>query len=1020
MALVEQPPVNSVQNPERLIYPLFALSGVAGLVYEGTWARYLKLFLGHSSYGQILTLCIYMGGLGIGSFLAGRLLSKIKRPLRAYALTELVIGVGGLLYHPVYVWITNWFYDSQWSSHLGSSGANAVKIGLAVASTAPTAILLGMTFPFIAAGLMRRHKDSGKVSVPMLYFSNSIGAAVGLLMASYILIPSLGTHGTLLMASAFNLLLAAGFLWIDAGFGPSTPMAQTGRGHGGESHGSASAPEEPSTIESLPLPGARVWFGVALFTGLTSFIYEVVWIRLLSLMMGSSTHSFDQMVSAFILGLALGSLVSKRLLRRDALVMLALAQILMGAFALSTIYTHSFFFDLMNASNLFFRESQAGYYGWSTLKYLVAVAWMVPTSFFAGMTLPFITYIVSKSTKSESPVGTVYGFNTFGAIIGSVIGGLFLIPILQLKWSLASAALVDMAIGVLLLLWFRPAWRVSVRFWGLLILCVVPVFFIEFDIHMVTSGVFRGHKDYFRKEKVWVANGRTATISFHESSVHQYIKTNGKPDASIRKDRSLPVEGDELTQAATAFMSMATRNAPYEAGMVGFGSGMSAYYLLSDPLLTRLDVVEIEKEMLTLAGRFRPFNNRAFDDPRVNLYVDDARTFFHTHGRKYDLLLSIPSNPWVSGVSSLFSQEFYQHIQRYLKPGGTLVQWLQLYEFDNTLMLHILKALQESFPYVVLYRIPEEPDIVILASDQPIRQQYIDRFGTTDSISAEFERMHRPWTLFGEQNFLSTAKGLEPLLANIAPNSEYVPWVDTRAEMTRFALNEVGLTNAFDSCGVCWPAVLDAQDFAPRKRFKDWLAGTKTPDPYLQETVRHQLRLQESLANFPDVESTPKQDSLNGLSPRIPNPTGLNTDNVWRKIWLDMRQLIQQSPFSPARDSLPEFALMRRMVDAQQVPLEISLQFELNDYLAHGKYKEAVRMFPALREVFILGTMDAVFQREMAISAFLAGDTREFRQIFSKSIMPSRMLDNSEKYLIASLLKLDLSKMSLNSSVSED
>ena len=175
-----------------VIYALFALSGFAGLIYEGSWARYLKLFLGHSSYGQVLTLCIYMGGLAIGSFVAGKLVERVKRPLLGYAAVELAIGIGGIIYHPMYIWLTDYFYDSNFVAGLSSRGAEILKVVLATGSTLPIAIAVGMTFPFIAAGLMR--KSGAEVSLPMLYFTNSLGSAIGILFTSYILIPELGNH----------------------------------------------------------------------------------------------------------------------------------------------------------------------------------------------------------------------------------------------------------------------------------------------------------------------------------------------------------------------------------------------------------------------------------------------------------------------------------------------------------------------------------------------------------------------------------------------------------------------------------------------------------------------------------------------------------------------------------------------------------------------------------------------------------------------------------------------------------
>ena len=153
-----------------------------------------------------------MGGLALGSFLAGRLVVRIKKPLRAYAITEVLICFGGMFYHPLYIFATNLFYDSEWSRALGTGGAETIKICIATFSTLPVAILLGMTFPFIAAGLSRRDGDSGKTSLPLLYFANSLGACFGILFASYILIPTLGNANTLRIAGIINFILFI-FFW---------------------------------------------------------------------------------------------------------------------------------------------------------------------------------------------------------------------------------------------------------------------------------------------------------------------------------------------------------------------------------------------------------------------------------------------------------------------------------------------------------------------------------------------------------------------------------------------------------------------------------------------------------------------------------------------------------------------------------------------------------------------------------------------------------------------------------------
>jgi len=934
-----------------VIYSLFALSGISGLIYEGTWARYLKLFLGHSSYGQILTLCVYMGGLALGSFIAGKLSARIKKPLLAYGITEAFIGLGGMFYHPLYVFATNLFYDSAWSRTLGTSGAEAIKIAIATFSTLPVAILLGMTFPFIAAGLSRRDGDSGKTSLPLLYFTNSLGACFGILFASYILIPTLGNANTLRIAGIINFILFIFFWKISKNdnVAKETPQAQT-----------------------FNSPTINLWLLFSALTGLSSFIYEIVWIRLLSLLMGSSSHSFDQMLSAFILGLALGGLACKKLLAKDfePMKLLAFSQILMAFFAVCTLYFHVPFFAAMNEAHQIFNQTSTGYIFWSIFKYALAVLWMVPTSFFAGMTLPVLTYSLVKKTGSESFVGSVYGWNTIGAIIGSVGTGLLLLPLFQLKGALLIGVFIDLILGLIVLFKFFPSYRKDFAFLAICLLAFLPCLFINFSPERITSGIFRSYRPLKEDEKIDVRNGKTATISLHEGEGNFYVKTNGKADASLMKDRSKPIEGDELTQAATAFMPMAMRNAPYVAAMVGLGSGMGSHYLLADPLLERLDCIEIEEEMVKLAKKgFYPYNHRSFDDPRMFLHIGDARTFFHTQNLSYDLIVSVPSNPWVSGVASLFSLEFYHHIKRYLKPGGQIVQWLQLYEFNNELILHIIRALGESFKYVSVYHAPEEPDVIMIASDEPVFQKYIDRFRTDSVLVKEFEKIHRPWYFFSEKNFLFNANSIKPVLKMVEANSEYIPLVDNKAEAARFVNTYVGFMTAFDSCQVCWPSLLDSADYAPRKAFMDSLA------PYVPRNMYLENHLLLSLKN-----------------------RGENFD--WENFWADYRNWSVKAPFSEARDSIPLYAELMSIVLTGELPVSIALEAKFMDLAMHTKYKEAANLIPLIDEFLELRGADEFFLRHLFIVGMLGGEKDYMRRIFLKIYMPNMFFDRAEKYLM--------------------
>ena len=1025
-----------------VIYALFALSGFAGLIYEGSWARYLKLFLGHSSYGQVLTLCIYMGGLAIGSFVAGKLVERVKRPLLGYAAVELAIGIGGLIYHPMYIWITDYFYDSNFVAGLSSRGAEILKVVLATGSTLPIAIAVGMTFPFIAAGLMR--KSGAEVSLPMLYFTNSLGSAIGILFTSYTLIPVLGNHATLCVAASINFLLAAVFCYI--GYtAPSTHEeeleeegAEALATAGGDAASVREMRAEPLNEDyvaehKLAMPPKNMWFWIAGITGLTSFVYEIVWIRLLSLLMGSSSHSFDQMLSAFILGLAIGSAVSGKLLKMDSLVVLSLAQIFMGFFALCTLYFYKPFWEGMNIANQIFNTTNDGYVCWSIFKYALSILWMVPTSFFAGMTLPLITLILTRAFKSEAPIGKVYGWNTVGSILGSAGGGLLLLPLLQLKGSLVLAAVLDFMIGFILLVVYRKKFRYSVLFYVMTAVMILPSFFVNFDPHMITSGAFRAYKNLHPDEKIVVRDGKTATISFHESDVHYYVKTNGKADASMSKNRERPIEGDELTQAATAFMPMAMKDKPYDAAMVGFGSGMGAHYLLADPLVRDFDCVEIEEEMMNLARGFYPWNARGYDDPRVHIFIDDAQTFFLTNRRKYDLMISVPSNPWVSGVASLFSHEFYTKMRRYMKPGGLWVQWIQTYEFNDLLFLNILKALDVAFPYVSLYKAPEEPDIIIVASDEPVMQRAIGRFSTDSTLVKEFKRIHREPDFFGEQNFLFTSKMITSLLDGVEPNSTFIPIVDNKAEEARFVHSNARIVQVFDSCEICWPEYLDSADYVLRRPIKVQSMLKAGTDKYRERALLAYLKEVNKRKNAFDyvdfvlaMNAANADDSAAAVSKILADVAVVTSAAVsensvdsatavdslvrpkfkvdesspdWKKFREEYVEWMRGIPME-ARDTNKVYVKVRKLVNAGVLPESFVDEFNIMEAARTKNYRLAAEYVANFYEKYEVAAMDEFFLRNAILIAFLAHNPTLADVLYKEAIKPHEEFAPIEKLLI--------------------
>jgi predicted membrane-bound spermidine synthase len=269
------------------LYAVFALSGLAGLVYEATWTRYLQLFLGHAAYAQVLVLALFMGGMGGGALLAIRLGRRRIAPLAAYAVIEAALGVAAMVFHPTFDAAMTFAYAALMPLAPGTIAAEAMQWLLAALLIIPQSILLGMTFPLMSGAILRLGTQQGGRVFAMLYFSNSAGAVIGVLLAGFWLTEAYGLQATMMAAGACNLVVAV----IAALLARHRPDPL------------------PPLVRPSRAAGAGRWLLVfAFLTAAASFVYEIAWLRMLALVQGASTHAFETMLSAFILGLALGGL----------------------------------------------------------------------------------------------------------------------------------------------------------------------------------------------------------------------------------------------------------------------------------------------------------------------------------------------------------------------------------------------------------------------------------------------------------------------------------------------------------------------------------------------------------------------------------------------------------------------------------------------------------------------------------------------------------------------------------------
>ena len=761
------------------ILVLFFLSGGAGLIYESIWSHYLKLFLGHAAYAQTLVLIIFMGGMAIGAWLISKYSNKIKNMLLFYLVTELLIGVAGILFHTTFMSMTNYSFSIVIPYLQTPLLVTTYKWLIAGSIILPQSILLGATFPLLTSGLIRLYPQRTGTNISILYFVNSLGGAIGILFSGFYLMKTVGLPGTILVAAVMNIAVAAGILLLIRNDAVTYTKINI------------------SKVQQInnPLSNNKLVVYLlicSLITGAASFMYEIGWIRMLSLVLGSSTHAFELMLSAFILGLALGSLFIKTIIDKikSPITLLALVQILMAILAVSTMVLYNELFAVMQFLIRALAKTVEGYNIFSFASHLIALSLMLPVTFCAGMTLPLITNILLSNNHDEANIGRVYAFNTVGAIVGTIVAVNLIMPTLGLKYVLVIGALLDLAIGIMLLNFDfgKESFKSFVIFSSTVaVICILSFFATHLDYHRMASGVFRHGNLFSRSNIVYHKDGKTASVDVVKSNENNmYISTNGKPDASYSFNDQPGF--DETTQILLGIIPYSILPQAKHVAIIGYGSGMTASVLLESPNLETLDIIEIEPAIIEGAKYFKKISERLHNDKRVTIHIEDAKAFFSANpNRKYDVIISEPSNPWVSGVSSLFTFEFYALIKNYLTPNGIFAQWLHTYEIYPSLVASVANSMAKEFKSYDAF-FTSNVDVTFVASNKteippitdqafkiPEFRQLLKRIGmhTYDDLAC---------------SYIANKKLLAPLYNSYSTNlnSDFFPILDLHAEQARF------------------------------------------------------------------------------------------------------------------------------------------------------------------------------------------------------------------------------------------
>jgi len=723
-----------------LIGICFVLSGATGLIYEVLWARMLGLVFGATTLAVSTVLAAFMGGLALGSALAGKFAQRIRKPLSVYGLMEILIAVYALLVPLLFRWIDHvyaliwqqlqpgYFSFSLWRFLLSS-----------VVLLVPTT-LMGATLPVLAAALVRSSgRDSN--SVTRLYACNLAGAILGTIAAGFVLLPSLGVRLTIVVAAALNIFVGVIAIFLQ---------------RRAQSHDVVEKVDVEESVAAIE--GGGFWFFAALVSGFVTIGTQVSWTRVLTMIIGSSTYAFSIVVALFLIGLAIGAWIVARKdrshkLRTTILVVevLTALSLLQSLFVLNKIPALLITFGL--------RLQIASWAGLLALQIFSATMLILVPAVLMGMVMPLVlVWASSEGTKAVARVGRSYAINTVGAIAGAFLTGFILIPKASTRFTLLFAATCCLLVAGVA---YRPVsgsgdpalkrgLAIGLAFvFGVVLFVGAP----RMNLADLSIGAYDSLvRVIAQTREVVKEDGPTSG-----SNVHELLMYDEGPTAtvSVRRDQdtvSMAING--RTNASDSVYDMPTQVmlgqlplliAPkIDNGLIiGYATGVTVGAMLQSPIQS---VTCVELEPGTIAGSeyFNHINNRPLDDPRTKLIIDDARTFLRVTPNRYDIIVSEPSHPWVPGVANLFTQEFFELGRARLNDDGIWVQWVQIYQLSTESLRSVLATYHKVFPHVLVFRVGglnTGKDLLLIGSNRPLNLDRLSERFTDQRIAAELARV---------------------------------------------------------------------------------------------------------------------------------------------------------------------------------------------------------------------------------------------------------------------------------------
>jgi len=766
----------SRNNTKLIAAVLFILSGASGLIYQVVWFKYLHLFLGNTTYAQMIVLASFLGGLAIGNHLFGKRADNIINTLRVYGILEVLIAAYCFVY-PALISFTGSLFISLTSS-IGIEDnltlVNIIRFIISIVVLLAPTIAMGGTLPLLSKFFVENISEARK-DIAVLYFLNSFGAVIGIFFSGFILIRTFGLEVTIYSAASLNLIV--GFAAILISKNQNSPNIPQHENIGTNTY----------TVEISKYTYNAV-LAVAFLSGFAALLYELVWVRLLVNFFGSSTYAFSIMLLAFISGITIGGwLISKPFFDKfDKLKLIAAFQLVIAFSTIASLLLYDRLpYYLWHISSIFSKTPAAFNY-FLISEFILTFSLMLVPTIFMGLSLPACTELISRSSnKIGFSVGKIFSVNTVGTVLGILCTALVFIPLFGIKTTFELGMSANILAALLVFFSITSIERAKkfvIAGVTVLLFGAYLVSFNSWNKPVILGGVFRWlsqtppenfdlfQKMFLNENILYYKEGSTATVAVTQSKLdtnRKRLLINGKADASSGFD--MP------TQVLLGQIPMLLHKNPQNVFIVGLGSGTTAGSVLThDP--QKVVCAEISKEVIEASNYFKKENNNCLADERLKIINEDALSLLKSSQQKFDVIISEPSNPWIAGIGNLFSQEYFKVCKEKLTEDGIMVQWFHLYEINDEVLKLVLNTFNSVFEHAQIWN-PVVNDIILVGTKKQMTADFrllANKF-KKEKVFADLSRINinSPFVFLSCQ--LNSSKGVFLMSNNKPVNSEVHP-----------------------------------------------------------------------------------------------------------------------------------------------------------------------------------------------------------------------------------------------------